>query len=106
VGEISHSYLSWPEAAARIADLTRTCACWSTFVSRSTGLLRLPGPGEEPTQFDGSFPAALERFPRLLDRGRYGDPFAAHLDLFPADQLHVSLFDDLPANAKAYADEV
>jgi hypothetical protein len=57
-------------------------------------------------QFAGPFTAALEKFPRLLDRGRYATHLQRYLDLFPRQQLHVSLFDDLRTDPQAYADGV
>jgi hypothetical protein len=57
-------------------------------------------------QFDGSFEAALEAFPRLLDRGRYATHLARYLETFAREQLLVQLFDDLRSDAQKYADEV
>lgn len=106
VGEISHSYLSSPEAPARIAELNprmRMLACLREPVDRAfSDYLDLLKNG----QFDGLFEEALDRFPRLLDRGRYATHLARYLDHFPAEQLHVSLFDDLRTDAQAYADGV
>jgi hypothetical protein len=106
VGEISHSYLSSPEAAARIAEFNpdmRLLVCLREPVDRAfSDYLDLVKNG----QFDGPFSAALEQFPRLLDRGRYATHLQRYLDLFPREQIHVSLFDDLRADAQAYADEV
>jgi hypothetical protein len=106
VGEISHSYLSSPPAAARIAELNpgmRLLACLREPVDRAfSDYLDLRKNG----QFDGPFTAALERFPRLLDRGRYATHLQRYLDLFPLQQLHVSLFDDLRTDPQAYADDV
>jgi hypothetical protein len=106
VGEISHSYLSSPEAPARIAELNpdmRMLVCLREPADRAfSDYLDLLKNG----QFDGSFEDALDRFPRLLDRGRYATHLARYLDHFPAEQLHVSLFDDLRADAQAYADGV
>jgi hypothetical protein len=106
VGEISHSYLSSPQAAARIAELNpgmRLLVCLREPVDRAfSDYLDLLKNG----QFDGPFPAALEQFPRLLDRGRYATHLQRYVDLFPRQQLHVSLFDDLRSDPQAYADEV
>ena len=106
VGEISHSYLSSPEAAARIAEFNpdmRLLVCLREPVDRAfSDYLDLVKNG----QYDGPFSSALEKFPRLLDRGRYATHLQRYLDLFPRPQLHVTLFDDLRADAQAYADEV
>jgi hypothetical protein len=106
VGEISHSYLSSPQAAARIAELNpgmRLLVCLREPVDRAfSDYLDLVKNG----QFDGPFSAALEQYPRLLDRGRYATHLQRYLDLFPRQQLHVSLFDDLRTDPQTYADEV
>ncbi len=106
VGEISHSYLSSPEAAARIAEFNpdmRLLVCLREPVDRAfSDYLDLV----KNAQYDGPFSEALEKFPRLLDRGRYATHLQRYLDLFPREQLHVSLFDDLRADPQAYADEV
>src|SRR4051794_21786219 len=74
-GEVSHSYLSSPEAPPRIAALApgvRLLVCLREPVDRAfSDYLDL----RKNQQFDGPFAVALERYPRLLDRGRY----ASHL---------------------------
>jgi hypothetical protein len=106
VGEISHSYLSSPEAPARIAELNprmRLLVCLREPVDRAfSDYLDLL----KNQQFDGPFEAAIEEFPRLLGRGRYATHLQRYLDVFPAEQIHVSLFDDLRGDTQAYADEV
>lgn len=106
VGEISHSYLSSDEAPVRIAELNprmRLLVCLREPVDRAfSDYLDLVKNG----QCDRSFSAALDQFPRLLDRGRYGTHLQRYLDNFPLEQIHVSLFDDLRRDPQAYADEV
>jgi hypothetical protein len=106
VGEISHSYLSSPEAPARIEQLNprmRLLVCLREPVDRAfSDYLDLVKNG----QFDGPFDAALEQFPRLVDRGRYATHLRRYLEHFPRELLCVQLFDDLKANAQAYADSV
>jgi hypothetical protein len=106
IGEISHSYLSSEPAAGRIAELNprmRLLVCLREPVDRAfSDYLDLVKNG----QHDGSFETALERFPRLVERGRYATHLQRYIDRFPREQLHVSLFDDLGADAQAYADDV
>lgn len=106
VGEISHSYLSSPEAAARIADLNprmRMLVCLREPVDRAfSDYLDLVKNG----QHAGSFESALECFPRLVDRGLYATHLERYVQRFPRSQLHVSLFDDLRADPQAYGDDV
>jgi len=105
-GEISHSYLSSVDAPARILATNpaiRLLACLREPVKRAfSDYLDLVKNG----QHDGSFETALERFPRLVDRGRYATHLRHYVDLFDRGQLHVGLFDDLQADPQAYADGV
>jgi sulfotransferase family protein len=106
VGEFSHSYLSSPEAPGRIAAYSptmRLLVCLREPVDRAFSdyldLVKNNG-------FAGSFTEAIEQYPRLLDRGRYATHLSRYLEHFPADRLHVGLFDDLKTGAQGYADEV
>lgn len=105
-GEISHSYLSSTQAPERIAALNpgmRLLVCLREPVDRAfSDYLDLVKNG----QHDGSFETALERFPRLVDRGRYATHLARYGDRFPRNQLHIQLFDDLRADTQGYADGV
>ena len=105
-GEISHGYLSSPESPSRIAALNpamRLLACLREPADRAfSDYLDLV----KNKQFDGSFEAALERFPRLIERGRYATHLRRYLDVFPATQLLVGLFDDLRADPQGYANAV
>ena len=106
VGEISHSYLSSPEAAPRIAEVNAEMRLLVTLrepVDRAfSDYLDLLKNG----QYDGSFENALERFPRLLDRGRYATHLSVYYDHFPRQNISVGIFDDLRADPQGYADEV
>jgi hypothetical protein len=106
VGEFSHSYLSSPDAPARIAAYSpsmRLLVCLREPVDRAFSdyldLVKNNG-------FAGSFSQAVEQYPRLLDRGRYATHLSRYLEHFPAAQLHVGLFDDLKTSPQGYADEV
>jgi hypothetical protein len=105
-GEISHSYLSSPHAAERIHALNpemRLLVCLREPVERAfSDYLDLVKNG----QHDGTFESAIEQFPRLINRGRYATHLRPYLELFGRDRLHVSLFDDLQADAQSYADRV
>ena len=103
-GEVSHSYLSSPEAAARIARMNpdmRLLVCLREPVDRAfSDYLDLVKNG----QYAGPFTDAIERFPRLLDRGRYATHLRRYYDVFPREQIQVQLFDDLRVDAQLYAD--
>jgi hypothetical protein len=104
MGEISHSYLSSPGAEQRIAQLNptmRLLVCLREPVDRAfSDYLDLVKNG----QFDGSFEAALERYPRLIDRGRYASHLHRYSSVFSPELLSVQLFDDLRVDPQAYAD--
>lgn len=106
VGEFSHSYLSSPEAPERIATYSptmRLLVCLREPVDRAfSDYLDLA----KNNGFTGSFTEAVERYPRLLDRGRYATHLSHYLEHFPATQIHVGFFDDLKTGAQEYADEV
>jgi hypothetical protein len=104
MGEISHSYLSSPGAEQRIAELNpamRLLVCLREPVDRAfSDYLDLVKNG----QFGGSFEAALERYPRLIDRGRYASHLHRYSSIFSPELLSVQLFDDLRVDPQAYAD--
>ncbi len=105
-GEISHSYLSSPAAASRIAELNPSMlllACLREPVDRAfSDYLDLV----KNAQYEGTFEAALEDVPRLIDRGRYATHLQRYLEIFPRHQFHIGLFDELRSNPQGYADEV
>jgi hypothetical protein len=104
-GEISHSYLSSPEAPSRIADLNpdmRLIVCLREPVDRAfSDYLDLV----KNLQYDGPFESALEKFPRLVQRGMYATHLERYLEHFPRAQVHVGLFDDLQLDAQRYAND-
>ena len=106
VGEFSHSYLSSPEAPERIAAYSpamRLLVSLREPVDRAFSdyldLVKNNG-------FTGSFTEAVEKHPRLLDRGRYATHLSRYLEHFPASQIHVGLFDQLRTGPQQYADDV
>lgn len=105
-GEVSHSYLSSPEVPERVAALNprmRLLVCLREPVDRAfSDYLDL----RKNRLFDGPLDEALDRYPRLLDRGRYATHLRRYTEVFPAEQLLVQLFDDLRADPQAYADQV
>lgn len=105
-GEVSHSYLSSPEVPGRVAALNprmRLLVCLREPVDRAfSDYLDLL----KNQLYGGPFEEALDRYPRLLDRGRYATHLRRYLEVFDRDQLLVQLFDDLKADPQAYADQV
>jgi hypothetical protein len=104
VGEISHSTLFSTEAPARIAALNprmKLMACLREPVARAfSEYLDLVKNG----RFEGTFEEALERAPQIIEHGRYGTYLPAFLEHFPRDQLLVTVFDDLKADPRRFAE--
>ena len=105
-GELSHSYLSSPEAPQRIAGVNpemKMLVCLREPVDRAfSEYLDVLKNG----RFEGSFEAALEQFPILRERGRYATHLERYLDAFGRDRLLVQLLDDLKEDGQAFADTV
>lgn len=99
VGELSHDYLYSPEALERIAhDLPNVQILVSLrepverlvshyWYMRRIGRTALP------------FADALKEFPEIESNSRYAEPLKQLFNLFPREQVHVLLFDDLKADA-------
>jgi len=106
VGELSHSYLSSPDVPERIARVNRQMrllACLREPVDRAfSEYLDVLKNG----RFDGSFEAALDRFPILLERGRYATHLHRYIETFGREQLLVQLLDDLREDSQGYAAKV
>ncbi len=101
-GEMSNSYLASPLAPSRMAAYNpamRVVVCVRDPVERAfSNYLFLVRNG----QVRGSFEAALEVRPDLLEHGRYGSHLARYLDAFPGEQVLVQGFDDLRADPVGY----
>jgi len=107
VGEVCQDYLFHPEAAERIhttlgPDLRIMVSlrdpverAWSSYL-----YMRKHGIGPQ------TFGEALRTRPELLDHGRYATGLDRFLRLYPRDQVHVALFDDLSRDAQAFLDAV
>ncbi len=106
VGEISHSYLSSPLAAQRIAEWlpsVKLLVCLREPVDRAFSAYL---DSVKNGRFDGSFEEALEENASLLQRGAYAEHLQRYLDLFPREQLCVSIFDDLKSRPQDFADQI
>ena len=107
VGEVCQDYLSHPQAAERIHEvLGRDVSMMVTLrdpVERAfSSYLYMLKHGESP----GTFDEALTNRPELIEHGRYGAGIARFLEYFPAENLHVALFDDLVESPQAFIDAV
>ncbi len=102
IGELSHDYLYSPEALERIArDLPGVQILVSLrepverlvshyWYMRRIGRTNLP------------FADALSAFPEIEHNSRYAEPLKHLFRLFPREQVHVLLFDDLKADPAAF----
>lgn len=106
VGELSHDYLFSPEAAGRIArDLpgVRLMTSLRDPVERSfSHYLYMIRSGRTRA----SFADALAEFPELVDKSLYAHHLKAYYDLFDTSRIKVLMFEDLRADAQAYAREM
>jgi Sulfotransferase domain len=113
VGEASPIYLECPQSAARIHAIiptVRIIACLRQPVDRaySDYLMELRHRGR---RFDaardlkaGSSWARPDS--RWMQIGRYGEQLARYYALFPKEQIHVFLFDDLQENLRGVVQDV
>jgi hypothetical protein len=106
VGEISHSYLHSPDAAERIAQImpgAKLMVCLREPVERAfSDYLDSVKNG----RFAGTFAEALEANAALLERGAYATHLARYLEVFPREQIHAAMFDDLQADPQKFADDL
>lgn len=106
VGEVCQDYLFHPEAAARIHATLQPVKimvslrdpvdrAWSSYL-----YMRKHGIGPD------TFAEALRCRPELLEHGRYATGLDRFLALFPRDDVHVALFDDLAVDPQGFMDGV
>ncbi|MEO8830545.1 sulfotransferase domain-containing protein [Lapillicoccus sp.] len=107
VGEVCPDYLAEPLAPQRVHDTlgpdVRLMVSLRDPVDRafSSYLYAAKHGAAAPTFRE----TAMAR-PELIDEGRYGTQLLAFARLYPAAQIHVSVFDDLQASPQNYLDEV
>lgn len=106
VGEISHDYLygaAVPERIYRDLPDVRLMVCLREPVERAfSAYLYLLKHG----LFSGPFEEAVEAVPALLENGRYARYLEPYLSRFGRERLFVGLFDDLTADAGAFAGDL
>src|SRR3954454_12329261 len=106
VGEICHDYLFDPAAAARIQDLipkATLMVCLREPVDRAfSAYLNMRRNGWEI----GTFAEATVTHPELLDNSRYGKHLSVYFELFPAEQIVITWFDELSADPESFLDSV
>jgi hypothetical protein len=103
VGEVSHSYLAFADAAERLQQLlprVKMLVCLRDPVQRTFSDYL---DGVKNGKMSGSFEEELERNPVLIDRSRYGTQLGRFLRRFERSQFHISSFDDLVADPRQHA---
>lgn len=107
VGEVCPDYLPCPDAPERIRAClgpdVRLMVTLREPASRAfSAYLYLRKHGLAAPSFRET--AAVS--PELLDEGRYATQLRRYLNFFPAESLHVTLFDDLQADPQSFLDGV
>ncbi|HLP97415.1 MAG TPA: sulfotransferase domain-containing protein [Sideroxyarcus sp.] len=102
-GELSHDYFSSPEAIRRLhafnPQVKLICCLRNPFERAYSSYLHLCRVG----LFAGSFEAALQRFPFLVDEGKYCTHLQHILSLFERDMVLILDFDELQADPQRFA---
>ena len=103
VGEVSHSYLVSPDAAEHIHQHlphAKLIMCLREPVQR---LFSDYLDGIKNGKMHGTLDEALEQYPSLINKSRYGTPLARYLDRFDRRQIHVGSFDELVTAPNRFA---
>jgi hypothetical protein len=102
-GELSHDYFSSPEAIRRLhaynPALRLICCLRNPFERAYSSYLHLVRVG----MCTGSFADALQRFPFLVDEGKYCTNLQHILSLFDRDAVLILDFDELEADPQRFA---
>jgi hypothetical protein len=105
-GEVCQDYLAHPLAAERMRrclDDVRLMVTLRDPAERAfSSYLHMLRSGWRA----GTFREALERYPELIEHGRYGTQLRRYSALFGADALHLAVFDDLQADPQGFLDAV
>ena len=106
IGEISHGYLYEPDSPRRIHDAFPEMKIIATlrspversishfFYLRSGGLI------------DSDIRSAVAERPGIIQSSLYHDPVNRYLNVFPREQLHITFFEGLKHDPKAFAYEI
>ncbi len=106
VAEISHSYLYSADACRRIREMNpqvRLMICLREPVDRTRSAYL---DGVKNGQWSGSLAEQAEQTPRIVRESCYADHVRTYLQVFPRDQIHIALFDDLRSDPKGFAEEI
>jgi len=102
-GELSHDYFSSPEAIRRLhaynPKVRLICCLRNPFERAYSSYLHLVRVG----MYAGSFADALQKFPFLVDEGKYCTNLQHILSLFDRDAVLILDFDELEADPQRFA---
>lgn len=107
VGEVCQDYLFHPDAARRIRETLGPRVQLMVTVREPaarafSSYLYMLKQGQQP----GTFRAALDARPELIEHGAYGTGLRRYLQHFAPSQLLVAVFDDLVDEPRAFLDGV
>ena len=103
IGEVSHSYLVSPDAAARIHEFlpdVKLLVCLREPVERTFSDYL---DGIKNGKIHGTLEEELERTASLINKSRYGTHLARYLERFDRDQIHIACFDELKSDPERFA---
>lgn len=106
VGEVCQDYLFDARAAERMVESIgrpRVMVSLRDPADRAySSYLYMLKQGQQP----GTFLAALDARPELIEHGRYATGLARYRDALGDDRIHVAVFDDLVADPQGFIDDV
>jgi len=103
VGELSHDYLYSREASERIArDLpgVKLFACIRNPIERALSVYHFR---KRNGTAEVDFESTINKYPLVLERGKYFDHLKVYLDCFGEKRFRTFLFDDLGADARVFS---
>lgn len=106
MGEVAPTYFASQEARRQIAQTIPQAKIVFVFrnpVERAVSLYRLK---VAYGMYRWNFPEALEKDPELINSGLYWSHLSEWIELFPHEQLLVTLYDDLASDPQAFVNEV
>jgi hypothetical protein len=103
VGEVAHGYLYSGLACQRIAQFNPASKLMVSLREPVDRAFSAYLHAVKNNQFEGSFEAALEQIPSLIDRGRYATYLLPYIQAFGRDRIHIAIYDDLVRNPEEFA---
>ena len=101
-GEFSNAYLADPESAgllhAHNPEMKLLCCFRNPVDAAYAGYYQLSRVQPLPDTFE----EMLERYPQMLEYGRYHHNLQPFLKLFPRERFHLMLFEDIKADPVAF----